>query len=107
MGSRQGGFLRLLFFFLDSPQIIKMDHVSSRAQPLELAYLFLEEKGPRAGVQRAGPSVASGLPPTLTTLPGSRGSVGGGVRPGCTPHLLRDDAQRPHIRTALGHRGWA
>ena len=70
-------------------------------------YLFLEEKGARAGVQCAGPSAASRSPRTLTALPGSRGSVGGGVRPGCTPHLLRDDAQRPHIRTALGHRGWA
>ena len=75
MGSRQGGFLRLLFFFLDSPQIIKMDHVSSRAQPLELAYLFLEEKGPRAGVQRAGPSVASGLPPRLQGICGGWGAA--------------------------------
>ena len=66
------------FFFLDSPQIIKMDHVSSQAQPLGLAYLFLEEKGARADVQHAGPSAASSSPPSLITLPCSRGSVGGG-----------------------------
>lgn len=55
-----------------------MDHVSSQAQPSGLAYLFLEEKGARADVQHAGPSVASCSPPSLTTLPCSRGPAGGG-----------------------------
>lgn len=77
MGSRRGGFLCLLFFFLDSPQIIKMDHVSSRARSLGLAYLFLEGKGARAGVQRAGQSAASHSPPTLNHSPRLQGISGG------------------------------
>lgn len=57
-----------------------MDHVSSQAQPLGLVYLFLEETGARADVQHAGPSAAPCSPPSLTTLPCSRGSAGAGGR---------------------------